>query len=77
MVDDEYRIYVGIDWATEAHRACVLHSTGRVLTERSFAHSGQALAAFVQWLPGLVGGVPGQVGIAIEVPGGGGSRNPD
>jgi transposase len=68
MVDDEFRIYVGIDWATEAHRACVLDSTGRVLAERSFAHTGQALAAFAQWLHGLAAGVPGQVGIAIEVP---------
>jgi hypothetical protein len=24
VVNHEYRIYVGIDWATEAHKACVL-----------------------------------------------------
>jgi transposase len=68
VVDDEYRIYVGIDWATEAHQGCVLDDTGRVLAERSFAHSGEAIAAFAQWLHGVAGGDPGQAAIAIEVP---------
>jgi transposase len=68
VVDDEYRIYVGIDCATEAHQSCVLDSTGRVLAERSFAHTGEAVAAFAQWLHELVGGDPGQAAIAIEVP---------
>ena len=47
-VDDEYRIYVGIDWATEAHQACVLDCSGRILAERSFAHTGEAIAGFAQ-----------------------------
>jgi transposase len=68
VVDDEYRIYVGIDWATEAHQACVLDYTGRILAERSFAHTGEAIAAFAQWLHGLAGAVPGQAAIAIEIP---------
>jgi len=67
-VDEQYRIYVGIDWATETHQACVLDSTGRILTERSFAHTGEALTAFAQWLHGVAGGYPGQVAIAIEIP---------
>jgi transposase len=68
VVDDEYRIYVGIDWATEAHRACVLDSTGRVLAERSFAHTGEAVAAFAQWLHGFAGDDPGHAAIALEIP---------
>ena len=68
MVDDEYRIYVGIDWATEAHQACVLDCTGRVLAERSFAHTGEAVAGFTQWLHGIAEGDPGHAAIAIEVP---------
>jgi transposase len=67
-VDDEYRVYVGIDWATEAHQACMLDSAGRMLAERSFAHTGEAVAAFAQWLHELAGGDPGQAAIAIEVP---------
>jgi transposase len=68
VVDDEYRIYVGIDWATEAHQACVLDCTGHVVAERSFAHSGEALAGFAQWLHEVAGGDPRQASIAIEVP---------
>jgi transposase len=68
VADYEYRIYVGIDWATEAHQACVLDCTCRVLAERSFAHTGEAIAGFAQWLHGVAGGDPGRAAIAIEVP---------
>jgi hypothetical protein len=51
-----------------AHQGCVLDYTGRVLAERSFAHTGEAIAAFAQWLQGVAGGDPGQAAIAIEVP---------
>jgi transposase len=68
VVDDEYRTYVGIDWATAAHQACVLDCTGRVLAERSFAHTGEALAGFAQWLHEVAGGNPGQAAVAIEIP---------
>ena len=68
MVENEYQIYVGIDWATEAHQACVLDSRGRILAERSFAHTGDAIAAFAQWLQEVAGDEPGQVAIAIEIP---------
>jgi len=44
MVEEEYRFYVGIDWATEAHQACVLDRTRKLVSERSFAHAGDALA---------------------------------
>ena len=67
-VERDYRIYVGIDWATQAHQACVLDSAGQILAERSFAHAGNAIAAFAQWLNELAGGHPEQVAIAIEVP---------
>jgi transposase len=65
-LDNHYRIYVGIDWASEAHQACVLDSSGRMVAERSFAHSGQAISAFAQWLHELSGGEP--VAIGIEIP---------
>ena len=67
-MDDEYRIYVGIDWATAAHQACVLDCSARVLAERSFAHTGEAVAGFAQWLHGVAGGDPGRAAIAIEIP---------
>jgi hypothetical protein len=58
VTDYEYRISVGIDWATEAHQACVLDCTGPVLAERSFAHTGEAVAGFAQWLHEIAGGDP-------------------
>lgn len=67
-MENEYRIYVGIDWATQAHQACVLDGAGRILAERSFEHAGDAIAAFARWLSELAGGEPGQVAIAIEIP---------
>ena len=50
MVERDYRIYVGIDWASEAHQACVLNHERGIVAERSFAHAGNAVAEFAQWL---------------------------
>jgi len=66
-VEDDYRIYVGIDWASEAHQACVLNHERGIAAERSFAHAGNAIVEFAQWLSGLADD-PGQVAIAIEIP---------
>ncbi|HMA26876.1 MAG TPA: IS110 family transposase, partial [Solirubrobacterales bacterium] len=66
-VEEEYQVYVGIDWATEAHQACVLNGARQVLGERSFAHAGNAIAAFAAWVRGLAA-EPGRVAVAIEVP---------
>ena len=68
MVETEYRIYVGIDWATQAHQACVLDQARRIVSERSIAHAGDAISAFAQWLSELAGHDPGQVAVAIEIP---------
>ena len=35
---------VGVDWATQKHRVCVLDSNGRVLGDREFIHEGAALS---------------------------------
>jgi transposase len=67
-MEPEYRIFVGIDWATQAHQVCVLDPERRVVGERSVAHAGDALAAFATWVAELAGGEPEQVAVAIEVP---------
>ena len=67
-MEEQYRVYVGIDWATEAHQACVLDGGRRVLGERSFQHAGDAIAAFAAWLGELAAVEPGRVAVAIEVP---------
>lgn len=67
-VEEEYQVYVGIDWATEAHQVCVLDGARQMLGERSVEHSGAALAGFAEWLSELADGQPARVAVAIEVP---------
>ncbi|MBV8138985.1 MAG: IS110 family transposase, partial [Deltaproteobacteria bacterium] len=67
-MENEYRFYVGIDWATEAHQVCVLDAARRIVSERSFAHAGDAVAAFAEWLNELAGDDPGGTAVAIEIP---------
>ena len=66
-MSEQYRFWVGIDWATQAHQVLVLDAE-RVLKERAVEHTGQALGAFADWLGELSGGKLGNVAIAIEVP---------
>ncbi|MBN1459831.1 MAG: IS110 family transposase [Armatimonadetes bacterium] len=68
MAEGKYRLFVGVDWATEEHQVCALDPDGKILGERSFAHSGDGLAAMVTWLDGLSERCLGSVAVAIEVP---------
>lgn len=63
-----YRYYVGIDWATEAHQACITDATARIVKERQVEHSGVALGEFADWLGHLAAGDPGSIAVAIEIP---------
>ena len=65
---ETFQLFVGIDWATEAHQVCALNPHGEILGERSVLHSGPALGDLVTWLLQLAGGSPAAVAIAIEVP---------
>ena len=65
---ETFQLFVGIDWATEAHQVCALNPHGEILGERSVLHSGPALGDLVTWLLKLAGGSPAAVAIAIEVP---------
>jgi len=67
VVESDYQVYVGIDWASEAHQACVLDHERRAVAERSFAHTGSAVAEFAKFLRELAPD-PGRVAIAIEIP---------
>jgi hypothetical protein len=66
--EDEFSIYVGLDWGTESHQACVLDSGGDVLRECKIDHSGQSITDFLQCLNEMAGGQPDRVAVAIEVP---------
>lgn len=68
MEEEAYSVFVGVDWATEAHQVCVLDAHRQVLGERSVEHSGPGIAAFVAWLVELAPDELGRVAVAIEMP---------
>ena len=65
---EEYRLYVGIDWASAAHRVVILDAARRVVAELEVAHTGTALAALGNQLIARAGGDAAAVAVAIEVP---------
>jgi hypothetical protein len=67
-VEDEYAVFIGIDWATKAHQVCAIDARRRILQEFSVEHSGTGIAEFVKWLGKTAGGHPEQAAIAIEIP---------
>jgi hypothetical protein len=67
MPDNDYDLYVGVDWATEAHQVCLLSSDGTPLGELSVPHTGAGLAALRAELQRRVSD-PARIAVAIEVP---------
>lgn len=59
---------VGIDWATQSHRVCLLDAEGRGIGEREFAHGGAGLTELRDWLLEKSKAVPEQIAVAIEMP---------
>ena len=68
MEEDEDRWLVGVDWASQSHRAYLLNRRGKPLGERDFAHSGTGLAELAAWVLERTGAEPHQVWVAIETP---------
>lgn len=62
------RAWVGVDSSAESHQAAAVDSTGSVIGERSFAHSGAGLSELCTWLIEVHGGPPAEIAVAIEVP---------
>jgi transposase len=67
-MEETYRYFVGIDWATEKHDVCVVDREGRVVAKREVEHGGEPLRAFFDELVKLAEGRPEQVAVAIETP---------
>jgi transposase len=68
MSDDEIRWFVGIDWASEKHHACLLDGTGQMVGELEVVHGGAGLSDLRAWLLDKTRAEPAQVGVAIETP---------
>ena len=44
FMEEQYRWFVGIDWAAEFHEVCVLDAQRKVVEQRKVEHSGQGIA---------------------------------
>ena len=64
----EYRLFVGIDWATEEHAICILDRDRKILDQRKVKHSGAGLAELTELLAKHDEGNPAQVAVGIEIP---------
>ena len=60
--------FVGVDWGSQTHQACVSDVAGKLLGERAFEHGGQGLSEMADWLLSFAAGKAEQVGVAIETP---------
>lgn len=65
-MNDDFQLFVGVDWASEEHEVCAVDPGGTRVGARAFKHSGDGLADLCAWL--LDKGKPGSIAIAIEVP---------
>jgi len=64
----KFRLWVGIDWASEAHEISLVNEEGKVFGQYSVEHSGTGLNKLVDLLTRLCDGKVEQAAVAIEVP---------
>src|SRR5258707_614551 len=65
---DDARWFVGVDWASQAHQACLIDAGGKIISEQAFAHGGAGLAELCTWLLAKTAAAPTAIAVAIEVP---------
>jgi transposase len=65
---DEIRWFVGVDWAMEHHRACLLDAEGKRVAERDVSHDGAGLQELCSWLIETTGARAPEIAVAIEAP---------
>src|ERR1051325_3053812 len=65
---EEVRWFVGIDWARQQHRACLLDAEGKRVAERDVTHDGAGLQELCSWLLEKTGARAQEIAVAIEAP---------
>jgi hypothetical protein len=60
-LDQQYRLFVGIDWAKAEHTICILSKEQKVIDRRAIEHSGDGLNRLGDLLTALSEGLPGNV----------------
>ena len=66
MTEQDYDLFVGIDWGSVSHAACVIDRNRRVLAENFVLHNGSEISAFVEKLAGMA--KLDRVAVSIEIP---------
>jgi transposase len=67
-MSDQVRWFVGIDWASEQHRVCLLDAEGKCAAERDVTHGGAELSEMCTWLLEKTAAEPAEIAVAIETP---------
>lgn len=70
-MENTYKFFVGIDWATQAHEVSMIDQSRRKIGGLPFENSALGLDELCKWIEQQCGSIREQVGIAIEVPRGG------
>ena len=65
---DDISWFVGLDWASEHHHACLLDSEGIRVAEREFTHDGVGLSELCAWLLTKSRASAAAIAVAIETP---------
>jgi len=68
MQEEAYAIYVGVDWASEAHQVAIVDAACDLRIQERVPHTGADLTQLAEELGHRAGGEPGRVAVAIEVP---------
>jgi transposase len=68
FVKHEFAAYVGLDWGTQSHEACMMNAGGEVLWSRSIEHNGLAIRTLLQAVDESAKVPPDSIAIGIEVP---------
>jgi transposase len=63
---EEFEAFVGFDWGSEKHQACLFDGRGGVLGERELDHSGAGLGELIAWIIARTGARPEEIAVAIE-----------
>jgi transposase len=67
-MEQQFSLWVGIDWATVEHRVCAVDAKGKRLFEWKVPHSGEGITEFAERLIEKTGGRVDQIAVAIETP---------
>ena len=60
--------FLGVDWGSRTHQACLINLAGQVVGQQAFPHSGRGLNDLADWSVDHGGGDAARIQAAIETP---------